>query len=447
VHIVDPLELLNIAPVEVTGPDVVLPSWFDVTGLATDAVAAATAAAAQLLAARTGTAVRSITIDRVEACAAFASERLFEPLGWELPAAWDPIAGDYLATDAWIRLHTNYAHHRTAVLRALGLPLDADRSDVASSVAERPAGELETAVVQEGGAAAMMRTNTEWLATPAGVAAATEPLIHQQFLPPTATPHLTSDIRLPLEGIRILDLTRVIAGPVCTRFLAAYGADVVRVDPPNFHEVPALLPDVTVGKHCTVLDLTGAAGRTSFERLVSAADVIVSGYRDGALARLGYAADSLRRLNPSLITATLDAYGWTGPWQRRRGFDSLVQMSSGIAAAPGVGEPRPLPAQVLDHGTGYLLAAAICQAVMTRHQTGRASDLRASLIATANLLQRRQFNPSEVAQAGWPDSCFIDVDTWWGAARQVRIPGRIDGVTPRWTVNSGPLGRHEPSFC
>ena len=142
--------------------------------------------------------------------------------------------------------------------------------------------------------------------------------------------------------MRVLDLTRVIGAPVCTKFLAAYGAEVLRIDPPDFAEVPALLPEVTAGKRTAALDLTTAADRGTFEDLVAGADVLVSGLRADALARLGYSDDTLTALNPALNLASLNAYGWDGPWRDRRGFDSLVQMSCGIAAARhGQGRPGP----------------------------------------------------------------------------------------------------------
>jgi crotonobetainyl-CoA:carnitine CoA-transferase CaiB-like acyl-CoA transferase len=253
----------------------------------------------------------------------------------------------------------------------------------------------------------------------------------------------------PYGGLRVLDLTRVIAGPVATRFLAAYGADVLRVDPPGFEEVPAILSESTVGKRRTALDLTDAGDRATFERLVAQADVLVAGLRPGALARLGYDLATIRAANPSIIIAGLCAYGWDGPWQGRRGFDSLVQMSCGIAAAggsaAGVDQPVPLPAQALDHGTGYLLAAAVGVALERLARSGRASDVRMSLIGTANALMTRPIPDGPASSR--PSFAFTDTEatnTAWGPARRVPVPGRIDGVPARWTIDAGPLGEDAP---
>jgi len=421
---------------ELTGPRVVLPSAYDVTGLAVASVAAASLAVAGV-AARAGSRT-DIVVDSGEVCAAFVAERLFRPLGWELPAPWDPIAGDYPTVDGWIRLHTNYAHHRAAATRALGLPPDADRDAVAAAVLERAGEELEQAVVDAGGCAAALRDRAAWLAHPAGSAAAQLPLVELDRSG-TATGFRPSG-GPPLAGLRVVDLTRVIAGPTSTRFLAAYGADVLRIDPPGFAEVPALLPITTEGKRCAALDLATTDGRDQLLALLEDAHVLVHGLRPGAMERLGLGADVLAERYPSLVSGRLSAYGTTGPWGRRRGFDSLVQMSTGIVATEtaGAGTARPtaLPAQALDHATGYLLAAGICRLLAE----GRSGSVTTALAATAHLLCETPV-PEEGA-AGLPDSpALVERETAWGPALATPVPGRllaVPAVTPR---AAGPLGR------
>src|SRR5580693_9342446 len=447
-------------PVEVpggltaTGPRNVLPSPFDVTGLATASVAAATMAAAEFLAARSDRRRLPVTVDSRQACAAFAAEGLFTPVGWERPEPWDPIAGNYRARDGWIRLHTNYAYHRAAVERLLGA---ADRESVAAAVAGWKAEELETAVVEAGGCAAAMRTRDEWLAAPAGAATARAPLVAVTDRPVPDGAAIAVDGAtaaggpLPYSGVRVLDLTRVIAGPIGTRFLAAYGADVLRIDPPGFAEVPALLPETTAGKRTAALDLRAADDRAAFESLVATADVLVSGLRADALERLGYDDAALAALNPALIVASLDAYGWEGPWRHRRGFDSLVQMSSGIAAAgaaaTGADHPVPLPVQALDHACGYLMAAAVGRALTRRRVESAVSRIRLSLVGTANLLwslPRPAGRPPMPKPGDFP---LADARTAWGPARRVPLPGGIAGMDPQWRVEAGPLGRHRPAWA
>jgi crotonobetainyl-CoA:carnitine CoA-transferase CaiB-like acyl-CoA transferase len=134
---------------------------------------------------------------------------------------------------------------------------------------------------------------------------------------------------------------------VATRFLAGLGAEVLRVDPPGWEE-PSLEPEVTLGKRCARLDLRGSEGRARLRALLKAADIIVHGYRPDALESLGFGVAERRMLRPGLVDVSLSAYGWSGPWALRRGFDSLVQMSSGIAheGARTVGSPRPRPLPV-----------------------------------------------------------------------------------------------------
>jgi hypothetical protein len=438
-----------IDAVHLTGPRRVLPSVFDVTALASAAVGVATLAAAALHAVRTGTAVPAVTVDRRRAAAAFFSEGLFQPEGWERPPIWDPIAGDYEAADGWIRLHTNYRHHRAAVERILGPVVD--RDGTAARVAGWSASELETAVVEAGGCAAAMHDRPAWLATPAGAATAGEPVAHTSVRSAGVGADPPGPAAQPYAGVRVLDLTRVIAGPVATRLLAAYGADVLRVDPRGFEEVPAIVPDVTIGKRCTALDFTAPADRERFERLLAGADVLVSGLRPGALASAGYDAAALAELNPRLITASHDAYGWSGPWRGRRGFDSLVQMSCGIAAAgaeaAGTHRPTPLPVQALDHATGYLVAAGVGLALRRLAVDAATSDVRCSLIGTANLLWNLP-DPDgfSAPKPDWSAADTVPVATAWGPARRVPVPGEIAGVTPAWGVDAGPLGRHEPQW-
>ena len=436
----------------VTGPRMVLPSQFDVTGLATASVAAATLAAAEFLAVRNDGRPSPVTVDSRQACAAFAAEALFTPIGWDRPDAWDPIAGNYQARDGWIRLHTNYAYHRAAVERVLGA---GDRESVRAAVAGWKAGDLENAVVEAGGCAAVMHTREDWLSSSAGAATADAPLaaVADRPRPADATVEERSGAGgpLPYSGVRVLDLTRVIAGPVGTRFLAAYGADVLRIDPPGFAEVTALLPETTAGKRTAALDLTAAVGRAAFEGLLGTADILVTGLRADALARLGYDDAALAALNPALIVASLDAYGWDGPWRHRRGFDSLVQMSAGIAAAgaaaTGADHPVPLPVQALDHGCGYLLAGAVGRALTRRRTESVVSRIRLSLIGTANLLWSLP-RPAEQPPMPKPgDLRLIDAHTAWGPARRVPLPGEIAGIDPHWQVEAGPLGRHQPAWA
>lgn len=426
---------------EVWNQGVYLPSRFDVDGLAALAVGAAASGAAEFLSARNDEARPAVLLDARQASAAFISERLFAPDGWEVPGPWDPIAGDYNVGDGWIRLHTNYAHHRDPVLRVLGC--ENDRDSVASALQGRDPAQLETEIVEAGGCAAVMYSREQWLQSEQGSATLAEPVLrlHEHEVGYAGS----GAAERPFAGIRILDLTRVIAGPVCTRYLAAYGADVLRLDPPGFAEVEALLPETTSGKRCAFLDLAAPAGRKTFADLIEEADVLVTGLRPGALDRLGLGQEELAAINPSLITARLDAYGWDGPWHRRRGFDSLVQMSCGIAATDD--GPDPLPAQALDHATGYFLAGAVGDALARREREGLVGEIAGSLIGTANHLFELG---SPDGPEGMPETLGEHdtelATTYWGPASRVPVPNAIIGIDPNFAVEAGPLGRHEPRW-
>ncbi len=426
-----------------------LPSMYDVGSFATATIAAATAAVETLRALRSGGPSRPVHVDRGHASIAFRCERYLTPEGWTLPPVWDPLAGDYVAKDGWIRLHTNYRHHRDAVLRVLGVEEKHDA--VSAAVRGWSAEDLESAVVGEGGCAARMRSAAEWATHPQGAAVGREPLFAVTTRPAAAT--LPETTALPLAGVRVLDLTRVMAGPVCTRLLAAYGADVLRIDPPGFDEVGALLPEMTAGKRRAFLDLHEPGDRAVFERILAGAHVLVHGYRADALERLGLGTTRRRELNPDLVDVAHDAYGWTGPWAHRRGFDSLVQMSTGIAdtgrETTRADRPFPLPAQALDHACGYLLAAGTCRALVRLLADRRASEVRLSLARTARLL----VDQGHAAAIDGTDPDAAEIERWsetvataWGPVRRVRCPGRIGALSPQLSIAPGPLGVDAPAW-
>ncbi len=424
-----------------------LPSAFDVTGVAAGAIGAAGSAVAEFIAATTPHRP-AVSVDRRLASLWLSSS--IQPVGWTLPPAWDAVAGDYRAAEGWIRLHTNAPHHRGAALAVLGTA--PDRAAVAAAVATWPADALEAAIVAAGGCAATMRAAAAWADHPQGRAVAAEPLVHRTTHPGAMPQPRRIDPARPLAGIRVLDLTRVLAGPTATRFLAAFGADVLRIDPPFWIE-PSLEPEMTLGKRCAGLDLRQPGDADRFRALLAGADILVHGYRPGALDHLGLAEAGRRALNPVLIDVSLDAYGWTGPWAGRRGFDSLVQMSTGIAEAgmhwARADKPVPLPAQALDHVTGYILATTALRALTLRIQTGAGTTARASLARTAALLAPDSpLPPGEgrvrALAAAEADFGPTAEPTAWGPARRLRPPVTIDGAPMHWTERAGPLRAAEP---
>ena len=423
-----------------------LPSRYAVTDFASATIAAAGLALFQLLEKR-GTTRLAAVVDR--RLASFWFGLSIRPRGWQLPQIWDPIAGDYPTLDGWIRLHTNAPHHRAAVERVLGA--HRDKENVGRAVAGWCKGELEQAVIEAGGCAAEMRTATEWALHRQGIALANEPLTHNMEVGSGPSPHWKVSRERPLAGVRVLDLTRVLAGPVAGRFLAGYGAEVLRIDPPGWDE-PGIVPEVTLGKRCARLDLDRSDHRAIFERLLSQTDILLHGYRPGALAGLGYGPAACQALTPGLVDVCLDAYGWSGPWAARRGFDSLVQMSSGIADTGmrwrNADRPVPLPVQALDQGTGYLMAAAAIRGLTLRLERGVGFAARLSLARTANLLVEAgdQADVSPLAPETPVDLMSTPEVTDWGDAHRVLPPLSIAGTPMHWDIPARKLGSAEPRW-
>ncbi|MGI9499506.1 MAG: CoA transferase [Geminicoccaceae bacterium] len=415
-----------------------LPSWFRVTDLAATSIGVAGAMLARAIALKTDDPL-PVVVDR--RLASFWFRRSLHPLGWKLSPIWDSIAGNYKTEDGWIRLHTNARHHRDAALTVL--KRSGERDAVANAVERWEAETLETAIVEAGGCAAKLRSLKDWATHPQGSAVASEPLIIWDEHEASAKSPTRNAGTTPLQGLRILDLTRVLAGPIATRFLAGFGADVLRLDPPDWEEL-AIVPETTLGKRCAGLDLRDHNDRQTFEKLLATADVLVHGYRPGALESLGFDQSTRRVINPGLIDVSLNAYGWSGPWSGRRGFDSLVQMSSGIAdfgmKQSADDQPVPLPVQALDHATGYLLAAAVLHGLARRRQ-GTVFSARLSLARTAHLLAAE---PNTALDDGLSSHCDNDLDpnveqTAWGAARRIRFPMTVGGLTPNWRYPARPL--------
>lgn len=386
--------------VRFSGPGT-LPSRFAVTDFAAATLGTLGAAVAELVSAAGG-GDPAVEVDR-QLATEWCKPTPRTVGGWASPGASE-FTGAYATRDGrWIRFQMNYARQRAGTLAALGLdPAGAavDRQAVARAVLERDGAELEQAVSAGTGAAALCRTAEEWAEHPQGMAVAAEPLVAVAYdrgaddRPGRWTPLPGR----PLSGVRVLDLTRVLAGPTATRYLAAYGAEVLRVDPPGFDEPRGTLV-ATFGKRCTALDLRTSDGLDQFMRLLSETDILVHGFRAGVIERFGLDERTRALLRPGLIDVSLRAYGWTGPWTGRRGFDTLVEMANGMAAAgmawAGASAPVLMPIQALDFGTGHLAAASAVRALTHRLRTGQGSSWRLSLAATGSFLSSFRPEPGQ----------------------------------------------------
>jgi crotonobetainyl-CoA:carnitine CoA-transferase CaiB-like acyl-CoA transferase len=402
-------------PVDLTG-DTGLGGPLAVPELVTGAVAA------QLAAARRVTGDPSpVRLDAGHVGVAVRSERYARLQGRPVGMGFAPLSRFWRTADGWLRLHGNYAHHRAAAASVLGSD---DVAAVATAAARWRAEELESAVVAAGGAAAAVRTPEAWAGSPQGRAVAGLPLLALSRVAESAPR------RSALPGLRVLDLTRVIAGPVATRVLASHGADVLRVDGPRLPDLREGLLDTGAGKRHVVLDLAAARDRATVEELLAAADVVVQGYRPGALEAFGMDPAALAERHPHLVVVRLSAWGLRGPWAQRRGFDSLVQAATGIATVCGTAqEPGALPVQALDHATGYLAAATVLAALVRQREEGGGWYGELSLAQTASWLLAAPRDAS--APAPDPDAgrYLQTLDSADGLVEVVAPPG-----SPPWTT-------------
>lgn len=428
----------------------VLDDALPVSTLATAAVAVLASTVGALLERIGVHADAAARVDRAR-CDAWLGRHI-RPAQGTFPSPWDPFSGAFATADgSWIRTHANAPRHRAALLRALALPTAQTVEELSAAIADRGAEELEAAIVAAGGAAAALRTREQWMRSVPGSAVAAEPLIARTDTTPSRSRSAWDpDAARPLAGLRVLDLTRVIAGPAATQVLAGLGADVLRVDPETWDE-PAVLPYVMAGKRSARLDAKTPAGRRVLAHLLTEADVLVHGYRAGAIDHLGLGESERQRLRPGLVEVGVRAYGWSGPWAGRRGFDSLVQFSTGIAdigmRRADAAAPVSLPVQALDWTTGYLAAAAAIAGLTRRHRSGVGSSWRLSLARTAHALSRvRADAPASRADADSAFGADQRIETPDGALLLEPPPFRVGEATLRFDRVTTRLGGDPPAW-
>ncbi len=440
-----------LARVTLTGEEVQLPSTFRMGAAAQMSIAAAGLAAAEIWRARSGVGQR-VSVDARHAVVECRSERYLHVDGQPPPPAWDAIAGVYNSGDGrFVRLHTNFPHHRDAVCRVLCC--EPVREAVQSALMTWTGKTFEDAVIADGGVVALMRSHDEWMAHPQGKAIATLPVLTIERIgdaPPI--PFTTGD--RPLSGVRVLDLSRVIAGPVAGRTLAAHGADVMLVTSPKLPAIPWLTIDTGRGKLSTSIDLETDEGRDALRGLLADADIFSQGYRPTALAQLGFAPDDVATIRPGIVCVSLSAYGHVGPWADRRGFDSLVQTTTGFnhaeGLAAGVKGPKELPAQMLDHATGYLMAFGAMIARLRQAAEGGSWHVRVSLAQTGRWLWNlgRIDNGLATPDIGQADAApFMQtMSSGFGELSAVRHAAVLSATPAHWARQAVPLGSHPPRW-
>ncbi|NNM46161.1 CoA transferase [Knoellia koreensis] len=397
-----------------------LPAALPVATLAAGSVAAAGLAGAAL------TGAARVHVEPRQVAVSFRGDQVLTVDG-EQQQGFAPMSGFFRAADGWVRTHANYPHHRARLLRALGLSEGATREDAGAAIASRPAQEVEDVVTADQGIAVRVRELGEWMGSEQAAAVDQHPVLAVERVDAAGGPEPVALQRRP----RILDLTRVIAGPVATRTLAFMGADVLRIDNPHLPELEAQHLDTDSGKRTTIVDLTDQHARERVHELLAEADVVVTGYRPGALSAYHLDAESVAAQHAHVIHASLSAWTPSGPWGSRRGFDSIVQAATGIAMIESTDGEKlgSLPAQALDHATGYLLAAGIATALRRRAEEGGTWRVSAHLARTAHWLLRSD-------ALDLPGGPVDDVEPWtWTADTE---SGRIRQARPAFQLDGGP---------
>ncbi len=437
--------------VTLTGEEPQLPSSFRVAAAAQTSIAAAGLAAAHIWKLRSGQS-QGVAVDMRHAVVECRSERYLRVDGKPPPPAWDAIAGVYKTGDRrFVRLHTNFPHHRDAVCKVLDCK--PEREQVQAALMQWEGEAFETAAYAAGGVVAMMRSYDEWSDLPHARALAALPLIGIEKIGEAAPKPWPAGDR-PLSGLRVLDLSRVIAGPVAGRTLAVHGADVMLISGPDLPAIPWLTIDTGRGKLTSFVELKSAQGQSVLRDLLASADIFSQGYRPHALAALGFSPEDAARINPGIVYVSLSAYGHAGPWAERRGFDSLVQTATGFnhaeGQAAGVEGPKELPAQMLDHATGYLMAFGAMMAKARQSREGGSWHVRVSLAQTGRWL----WNLGRVADGfktedlkGDAVSPFVEeVASGFGPLRAVSHSATLSKTPAFWARPAMPLGSHPPQW-
>ena len=436
-----------LSHVRLTGAEPVLPSSFAVGTAAQATIAASALGAAELWRLRCGR-HQLVTVDMRHAAIEFRSERYFRVDGRAPAELWDKIAGTYRCGDGrWVRLHTNFPHHRDGVLALLAC--DYDKASVQEALLHWRAEEFEEAAAQAGLVVTAKRSFEEWDHHPQGIAVAALPVFSIERIGNAPSQPLPPAPR-PLGGVRVLDLTRIIAGPVCGRTLAAHGADVLLVTAPHLPAIESLVIDTGRGKLSYQIDLRDAVGQSTLRALLRDTDVFVQGYRPGALQSLGLGPEEVAQVRPGIVYVSLSAYSHVGPWADRRGFDSLVQTASGFndaeARAAGTDQPRPLPAQAVDHASGYLMVFGAISALAHRCTEGGSWHVRVSLAQTGKWLRQlgRIEQGLSCAETGFDDvqDLLEEHDSGFGRLTAIRHAAQLSETPARWARPSMPLGAH-----
>ncbi|QGI69628.1 hypothetical protein CEK27_001957 [Fusarium fujikuroi] len=440
-----------------------LPSSFKIGILGQASIGLSALAAAQVHALRNKTSVPSVTVPLEHAVIEYKSERLYTVSDELAPASGGAIGGLHKTSDGYVRIHDGFPNHVQGTLDLLGLKAGATRQQVSEQTADWASIDLENCGTAEGKVAIYaLRSYRQWDKLPQSMAISNFPISIKQVSKstPIGLPSRMQPGNLKcLQGLRVVEMSRVIAAPLCGKTLAAHGAEVIWVTSPTLPDLPRVDREFGRGKKTVQLDIHKAEDRKQLLSLLKDCDVFVQGYRPGSLASYGLSHDELRNINPNIIVANMSAFGPEGPWSGRRGFDSLVQTCSGMnvseAEHAGKGEAaRPTPCQALDHSGGYMLAVGVMAAVYHRAVKGGSWRVDVSLAGMMKYLRSlgqypgaSGFEASDFEKPeDVPEEYFEVQETGFGTMKSIRHSATIEGLEVGWDIMPKPLGSDKPAW-
>ncbi|KAF8633875.1 hypothetical protein AX15_001206 [Amanita polypyramis BW_CC] len=393
-----------LSQVSLTGnPDTVVNSSFRLGAAAQASMALYGLSAVYLHSVRSGV-QQNVTVDARHAVLAFHGEHWYKVNGqYPEKGLWDRRGGIHKTKDDnYVRLHINFPHHRRGILSILNLPDEpgVTREEVAEATRQWNSVDLETKGVSMGVCIGAMRSFEEWDRHPQAQSLLGVPPVTIHKIGEAPRRKVGPSTR-PLDGMRVLDLTRAIAGPTAARTLASHGADTLLVTSPNLPSLAYLDPETTLGKRTTQLDLADEKDRTSLRQLIQDCDVFLQTYRPGGLEEKGFGVKELAKQKPGIVCANLTAWGYDGPWKGRKGFDSVLQTATGFNYEEGTAyqdylssrseagsfSPRPFPMQSMDYAAGCFLTYGINVALAKTITEGGSWEVRVSLAAVGQWIR------------------------------------------------------------
>ena len=436
--------------VQIDGADPMFPVRYRVVAPGAAAMAATGLAAAELWRLRTGR-TQKVHLSKYAAAAALRSSRYLKINGERPTEPGDRITGFYQLRDGrWMYLHCNFFNLRERNLGVLGAP--EKRDEVVKAVARWDGHQLEEAIFAAGGCCSFVRSEEEWASVPQSQAAASLPLIDIIKIGDAPPEPLPAGDR-PLSGIRVLDLTRVLAGPTCARTLAEHGADVLRLTREGLADSGISDFDTGLGKLSAYIDLRKPEEVELLRSLIRSGDVFSQSYRPGSLANRGFSPEALAKLRPGIVYVTLSAWGHEGPWRMRRGYDTVVQSANGLAFQGLDRKPEFLPVSAQDYIAGYLLAFGAMVALARRAREGGSWLVRTSLASAGHWIRSHGLvTPQEYGgiPAEFPAdelrALLTDSDSPAGRLTHLRPAVQMSETPPRWARPAVPLGHNTPAW-